>query len=349
MSGHKEFHAADGIGPFVAAENANARWQDRARANMEKYQVAPKTYDAASPNASAPSIEEGRLVIQPELARQIVTVLKYAGQRPAYHHHVALLSSAMQRDKWTGGGQIAFGRLPDGTLHLVNGQHRLLAVAESGTSQEFQVLIVDVSGAAELGALYYRFDVAARNRSLPEILNAAGTAEQHGLSKTMTRVAFEAVALLENGLCRPNYQTDPVIARDIDMRFEASRPWWLHAVAFEHLIEPSRAAIRQRLRTQGVVAVALATLRYQPERAELFWRGLAEDDGLRKGDPRRTLNMALADRHLGPSSHHARVILPANAWNAWFQGRSIGHIKAPADSKPKVLGTPYDGRERGGQ
>lgn len=305
---------------------------------------APK-YIAPKQSASTSMMMEGRQSVTPEMARTTVADLRYDGQRPAYHHHVALLSDAMQRGQWTAGTQIAFGRLPDGTMHLVNGQHRLLAVADSGTTQDFQVLIVDVANDDALASLYNHFDVIARNRSLPEVLNATGIAKTLGLTKSMTKATYEAVALLENDLRRPNYQIDPVGARSKDVRFELARQWWAFAIEYERLIEPATSSLKSKLLSQGVVAVGLATLRHQKEKATIFWRGLAENDGLRKGDPRRTLIQALYDRNLTKGNQEARIILPANAWNNWFQGKNATILKVFAESEPKLLGTPYGKRK----
>ncbi len=333
---------------LAGAQHANAQLAGRARAKKERDKVSASTYDHNLPNASTFSITEGKQAISPDMARHIVSELRYKGQRPAYQHHIALLSDAMQRGQWSPGMQISFGRLPDGTLHLVNGQHRLLAVADSGTTQNFNLQIMDVADGAELATLYNRHDVTALGRSLSQVLNATGIAEKLNISKGMTKATYEAVALLENGLRRPNYQTDPVKTRSPDARFEMARAWWQFAVKYEELLRPCAPALKSKLQSQSTVAVALATLRYQTEKAEVFWRGLAENDGLRKGDPRRALMVALYERSLNSGKVDARIILPANAWNNWYQGKSINTLKVFAESEPFLLGTPYVRRRTGG-
>lgn len=330
---------------IARTEHANARLADRALANTRDNKVAAPRYIAFEQHASTSTIVEGRQQISPELARSTMTNLRYDGQRPAYQHHVALLSDAMQRGQWTPGTQIAFGRLPDGTMHLVNGQHRLLALSDSGTTQEFQVLIVDVADEPALSALYNHFDVVARQRSLSEVLNATGIAKKLGLTKSMAKATYESVAILENGLRRPNYQVDPVGARSKDVRFELARQWWAFAIEYEQLIKPASVTLKTKLVGPGVVTVALATLRYQNEKATEFWRGLAENDGLRKGDARRTLIQALYDRNFAKGNQDGRIILPANAWNNWFQGKDALILKIFQGAEPRLLGTPYGRRK----
>ena len=296
-------------------------------------------------HARTSTITEGRQQFTPDLARSTVTDLRYEGQRPAYQHHIALLSDAMRRGDWTPGTQIAFGRLRDGTMHLVNGQHRLLALSDSGTTQDFQVLIVDVVDETALSHLYNHFDVITRKRSLAEVLNATGIGKTLGLSKTMLKATFEAVALLENGLRLPNFHTDPVGARSRDVRFELARQWWDFAIEYEKLIISAAPTLKVKLLSKGVVTVGLATLRYQNEKGMEFWRGLAENDGLRKGDARRTLIQALYERNFTKGNQEGRIILPANAWNNWFQGRDALILKLYQKAEPRLIGTPYNKRK----
>lgn len=348
LPGLNEVGAQAGIVPLPCAQHANAvPGKGTARVKKEREKMSAPICNHKLPNTSICLIAEGKQAISPDMARHIVSELRYRGQRPAYQHHIALLSDAMQRGQWSPGMQISFGRLPNGTLHLVNGQHRLLAVADSGTTQNFNLQIMDVADDAELATLYNRHDVTSLARSLSQVLNATGISERLNISKGMTKATYEAVALLENGLHRPNYQTDPVKTRSTDVRFEMARAWWEFAVKYEELLRSCAPALKTKLHNQGNVAVALATLRYQPEKAEVFWRGLAENDGLRKGDPRRALVVALYERSLNSGKFDARVILPANAWNNWYQGKNINTLKVFAESEPFLLGTPYVRRRTG--
>lgn len=288
-------------------------------------------------SASAP-ISEGRCKITPALAERVLSEMRYGRQRRIYQHHVVLLSDLMRRGQWTPGSQIAFGRL-GGRLFLVNGQHRLRGVAETGLAQEFQVLILDAKTDAELAALYHRFDVAARQRSIPELLNAADVAEKHGISKSMAKTVYDAAGFINAGFVRPNYQVDPVAARSIDARFDAAESWWGIARSYESIVNLGDNTARAKLRIPGVAAVAFVTLKHQEAKAREFWAGVAQDDGLRKGDPRKTLFKALTERNLRNGSIYVRSAVPATAWNAWFRGDSITFIRH--QDKVRILGTPY--------
>lgn len=288
-------------------------------------------------------IREGRLRIGPELAQRILSEALYKNQRKVYRHHVVLLADDMRRKRWTAGSQICFV-LFHGRLYLVNGQHRLHAVIESGEEIEFQILIEAADDEAQLAAIYYRFDRKQRARTTAEVLNAAGVAERFGLSKTAAKATFEAAGLISNGFRRANYQQDPLKARSDDLRLDAARAWWEFGAEYDRLIEPADKVTKGKLFSSGVVAVALVTLKYQQERAVSFWGGLAEDDGLRSGDPRKTLRRDLLNRSLSSGSPITPVQVPALAWNAFYAGRSLKIIKVYDEAAVRIAGTPFDGR-----
>lgn len=288
---------------------------------------------------------EGRRTIGPALAERALQEAHYDGQRKTYDHHVVLLADMMRRGKWSTGSQIAFARLGD-RLYLVNGRHRMRAVIEAQRDIEFQVLVVDVQTIEEVAGLYYHFDVATRTRGTTDILNAVGAAEAYGLSKGCSKAVYGAVALIGNGLVVPNYLHDPVRVRSVDHRLDAAKPWWPFGAQYERIIAPADGGVKKKLLRPGTVAVAMLTLKHQPEKAPVFWDSVARNDGLRRGDPRHTFLTDLMNRVVSSGAHAQTIIVPCAAWNAWFEGKTITHIKVTATSTPKLLGTPFDGRRR---
>lgn len=290
-------------------------------------------------------VKEGRLTIGPELARRILNEAPYERQRKCYAHHVELLADSMRRGAWTEGSQIAFAYYQN-RLHLVNGQHRMSAVIKSGRSNDFQVLIVPVDNETQLDELYYRFDVEQRKRSLSEVLNAAEVAQKHDLPKQVAKAVYEAAGLISNGLSRPDTQKNPVKARSVDARLSLANAWWPTAKKFNECIRPADKFMRQKLLRQGVTAVGLITLYYQEELAIPFWTGIAENDGLRKGDPRHTFIRDINNRALNQGSINQSVIVAGSAWSAYYEGRTIHHIKVRSDSVARIAGTPFSGERR---
>lgn len=289
-------------------------------------------------------ISEGRVTVGAPFAQCILENLNYSGQRRLYAPDVALYAEYMRQGKWTPGSQIAFGKLK-GRLYLVNGQHRLYAVVAYGYVVEFQVLVVDVADEAELATLYHRFDVNQRRRSAADVLAAADIQALRGVSKTLRNAVYGAVALLANGMARPNYTHDP-LARIVDVRLELAEAWAPEAVRYEAAIAGAFRDIKSKLRAQGVVAVGLVTMRHQPEAAEEFWHGVALQDGLSRDDPRAALGRDMLSRAWTQGSYLQPSISAAQAWSAYFAGKRLTRIHVHANARVRIAGTPFKGSPR---
>jgi hypothetical protein len=238
---------------------------------------------------------------------------------------------------------LAFGRL-DGKLVLINGQHRLRAVAETGIPAEFQVLILPCETEADLHILFHRFDVNTKLRSTTEILNSAGVAEQYDLSKSLARTVYLAGAHIANGFRSGANRLGPTAnpeTRGVDGKLKVAEPWWPIAVKYEAAIEDADHRLKRQLRVLGIVAVALVIMEAEPAKATEFWSGVVGDAN--KGDARRTLRDLLLSHNL---RNHASGLayasaLTATAWNAYREGRPLKVIKVLPDSEVPIGGTKY--------
>lgn len=290
-------------------------------------------------------LEEGRFVITPGIASQILERFNYQNQRRVEKTHVAKLAIEMKNGVWTEGSQIAFGVMPDQVIHLVNGQHRMHAIVESGASIEFQVLLVPVKTEAELHALYYRFDTVQRARSDSMVMRSTGIAEKFDISKDVSVHAFKAGICIAAGLKAVHgVHRDPAFGTP-DGKLDAIEQWWPVVKQYDDLIGPARGKIKRRLMNSQIMAVALVTLRYQPIRAAEFWSGVAKDDGLRKGDARKAMLTVLEDYNFKENTDSA-LIYTSHCWDAWFQGRTIQFVKATTNSVCAPLGTPFAPKRR---
>lgn len=331
--------------------NPGPHQQKDANAMVAPVLVKPNTLAAVPPifPVEAPDLRavlsEGRVAIGPALAQVILDDAHYEGQRPVHPHHVTLLAEDMRRDRWTPGSQLCFGRLHN-QIYLINGRHRMTAVVQAGREIEFQILVLDVASPEQLAALYYRFDRRQRGRSDAEVLSALGVAEAHHLTKRMTKTVFDGALIIGFEFQRPNYQLDPVAVRSDDARLEAASSWWKFGAIYERLIMAAPGKIKSKLYLGQVAAVAMVTIKHQPEKAEAFWGGLAKNDGLRRGDPRSTLITDLLTRPANVGGKLAAAIVAASAWGAFYEKREVQHLKVMEGSTVRIAGTPFDGRRR---
>lgn len=286
-------------------------------------------------------IGEGRLIVTPDLADQIIADMRYEGQRRLDLAHVAELAAALLRGAMAAGSQIAFVRYK-GKLYLINGQHRIHAVSRSRRPLEFQVLIVDCASEADIARHYFTFDRMAKHRSDGDVLASQRVASRYGISATMAKAVWAALPLIQHRFDRLEALQDPN-RRDDDLRLFQAEPWWSLAAEMQEILAVAPNHVRKRLVSSQGVSVSLVLLKHQPVAARAFLGGIAADDGLRRTDPRKALLIDLGRRRWVNGTLDGCLIL-SYAWNAYVEGRSIGHLKVVENARFRLAGTPFDGR-----
>lgn len=285
-------------------------------------------------------IAEGRVVVTPKMARQILDTCNYDGQRAVSKSHVAKLAVQMRNGAWMAGSQIAFGRVGHNDV-LVNGQHRLSAVIEYGAPVEFQFLVVPVADKNALHALYYSFDAVQRARSTEVILKSTGIADDLGISGRTARGAYVAGVIIALG-----FKPVAGVNRDAALgtpagRLEAIRPWWPYVQQYDRILSSNtEARLRLKLQDGGCMAVALVTIKEQPAKAEAFWRNVAMNDGLHKGQPERTFVDALMNASF-KGVERANTLVAASCWNAYYAGRTLKQVNMGGTKDCRIAGTSW--------
>lgn len=287
--------------------------------------------------------ETGVVYVAPGIAKRILAELNFPGQRPVDTGRVYGHRHAIIKGDWLEGHAITFALMSDGRIWLVDGQHRLTAISENDAPVPVTIRTVPVESEAEARHFYAGFDQKKSVRTDKQILDAVGIAKETGLSSKMTSAVYAAAPLLLNDL-EPLTGSANIKKRP-DMflqhnKLEIVQEWAKEAREYEQLIKSAKKGLLMALRATGVVAVALYTLRHQPATAKQFWSGLAENDGLRKNDPRSTLIDDLLTRTLATGSVRQRVQQPALAWNAFCEGRDLKIIKCIDGAAITLWGTP---------
>lgn len=284
-------------------------------------------------------IVEGEITINPQMAQTILDCMNYSRQRPIAKHHVKSIVDKMLSGAWIPGHSLNFAKI-NGSLILVNGQHRLQAIVECGCKQKFNVIITNAKTMDEVHKLYCTHDTGGRTRSLTEILTAAGVAQRTGLSNRATKALYESALLLETNFERVRYQNNTRV-RNHDYRIECAFKWAEEARAFSSAVAAADNHLKGKLFSQGIMAVGLATFKFQASRAEEFWKGLAEGVNLSTGDPRYAFARDLRNRPLSVGNSQQGERSAAVAWNAFFANRRLKIIKVFTDSSITIAGTPW--------
>jgi len=285
-------------------------------------------------------IKEGRLLVTPAVAKRILSDLNYVHQRDIEPPHVKVIGYLMQNRMWTQGSQLAFGRL-DGELHLMNGQHRLTAVVETGIPIEFQVLIVDVNTAEELHELYTRYDTTQRERKGGEVLNALNLPAQWGFSKSFANDVVGASVVIANGMRKPVYTRDPLLTSCHEFRVQLAESWWPIARELKELRRGADSDVSKRLFKAGFLSVMLVTMKHQPAKARVFWRRVMDNSGLVRETPEHTF-VNLVNRNSWKGDQDSCIAAAMLAWNAAYAGKKLVQIHPDGCKHRKVLGTPFE-------
>lgn len=291
-------------------------------------------------------LREGPVVISPSLAERILEETHFDGQRKTDPVYVQSHLESVNRGLWLR-SPIAFCKVGY-RYYLVNGKHRITMCSIGSRDLEFTITIHECKNIDEVISIYARYDTIARPRSKHQIINAYDLSGNMGVKSHIARAVYEAVPLLMNGLSPIFYQdekSDSMRAKmNIpDIRNEAARAWTRQAVEFQGAIEKAPARVKKTLTSSTATAVSLMILRHSREAALDFLTGVANDDGLRKGDPRKTLLEYIAE---GRNSTKRSVMWFGTPWNAFYNGETCKIIRCSINTPIKICGTPLDGRRR---
>jgi hypothetical protein len=282
----------------------------------------------------------------PEMAKIYLSFL-YKYQRNLRKDHVTFLASEMKRGNFTD-SKIDVGVLDGAERMLLNGQHTLNAIIESGVTLDLSVIEHYAQNEEDLKRLYETFDTQHR-RTYVDSMRVYELANELGM--TETAVSDLGAALV---WARCNFGIDKQVRNSITFqdRRNWSRFWKWEMNAVLDAIKPCERNVRTTILKQSVLSVALITMRYQPEKAFSFWRQVAWQDGLKQYDPRQTILRYLLTTVRSHQYDIEKTRAPdisravALAWNAYMEKRVWRYVLIRDRGKLMTLsGTPYNGNQ----
>lgn len=287
-------------------------------------------------------LEEGVINLSPLQMNRILQECAYEHQRPISERHMLVLADLMARGQWQAKSQIDFAVL-NGQFILINGYHRAYAQVRSGKTIQWSVAFHKAKSAADLRTLYFAFDTNIRIRGAREILRASEFADVHGLPKEMADTLYRAVPFIASGFATNPKDKKFLVEKSVDRRLALAAEYAKPAARYAACLEGIAAHRKAKFRGGAIAAVAIITFKYQNETAWRFWTGVANNDGLKRGDPRSALITDMLTRKVraGTADSFAPAMI---AWNAFFEEREIKLIKVLDSFKPCIEGTPFNGR-----
>lgn len=259
--------------------------------------------------------------VTPELAEHWLT--KNTHNRNIRLAHVRGLASDMKAGEWAWNGE-AIKFASDGTL--LDGQHRLAAVVESGTA--IKMLVVEnVKGAAQ-----HTMDTGSK-RTPGDMFRLRGEKNYNLLaSGTRGAIVWEAGRRLKDGSAMTVTNTQI-------LRYVEAHPEMRDYVAIAR-------RVTQSVPIPGSVVVLAVKLFYEidADDAEHFFARLVSDEGHYKGEPVYALRAILLQpksqsRISYTSDYKLAVII--KAWNKFRAGESVGLLVfRPGGASPEKFPVP---------
>jgi hypothetical protein len=243
--------------------------------------------------------------ITPQMAEEMLA--RNTHNRNLRHRVVSSYAADMAAGAWAEDGQsIKFAK--DGTL--LDGQHRLAAVAESGATVRMLVVRNLPLDAQE------NMDTQAK-RSFSDVLKLRGEDNYIPLAAAVRRVH-----LWELGIRRPGGNTTPTV-RQLLATLD-KYPWLRDTVR-------ATSTARAQLPIHGSI-ISLAHwlfVQIDPEDCEFFFARLVDGVGLADGDPIHVLRRTVIREMTAGTKLTETVVLAyvIKAWNAYREGRKIGLLK----------------------
>lgn len=280
--------------------------------------------------------------ITPAMATYWLENYHFDGQRKIKPAQVKMLASEMRAGRFKR-SEFRMGHV-NGQVMLSNGQHRLHAVLESGITIPASVYNFIGDGRADVADDYTYCDINSL-RTLAERVQSTDLLERTGMTYQNFNALCASLAPIIGGFTPSAYGSTLQVLRSAAVRQRAIEDYAGVANDYYDVIFGCDGYLGRTLRRKPIMAVGLITLGARPVKGTEFWKGTAENDGLRKGDPRHTLMRWLLsnDARTTPPMIQSRVV--ATAWNAFYEERTIHRFNLGDTSRPiKMLGAAhYDG------
>lgn len=287
------------------------------------------------------------VMITPVQAKALRESANFELQRPMNEGNITRLRIEMEEGRFIPGTPIYFAVLPDKSLLALNGNHTLSAITQLTGAVELTFIYEPVKTVQEAAAIYSRFDLH-RMRSWRDTLRAF-SAENMLSSSTVWTSAFAAACgtLIDNfrntPFSEPRNEATLQAIRNRDLRFKLMKGAQQAAELYVAAVGGTSNS-KMFFRRAAVMGVGIEIMRYQPSSGNEFFAKMAADDGLRVGDPERTLLRYLRENPTaGGLARQLQSKAVSSAWNAFFQNKRIEVLHPGAVKEVTLAGTPWNG------
>lgn len=284
------------------------------------------------------------ILVTPHRATEWLRIYRYPRQRDLSMPHVRELVFAMENKEFATATAIAFCRVHKGGMYLVDGQHRLAAVAESGIPQWFTMIIHPVPNMEAVDSFWDKFDIQLK-RTISQALKAHDLPKKLGISPAGMNyiVACYGPIVTEFSIANIKGARRPDLrSRDVRKRFVES---WINPAkdyleCFDPITRPSPIPwkLRNVSHINYIMGLGMITMRDQPSLALDFWMEVALGRETNGREPRRRLREAMLSWYKDHSINGPLMSRGvASAWNSFYKGIEMGSIDTSARRMKRML------------
>jgi hypothetical protein len=257
----------------------------------------------------------------------------YPFQRKIIKSNVIRLQREMEIGRFRSGTQIFIAVLPDGREWILNGYHTLTAIAEGGFTQRLSVFHKPIADEGEAAIIYSTFD-DMKKRTIRDVIRAHGSPVPEKIS-SIVGGAMRVIMLDFYHKSTERFQKEGLME-------VMTGEFWDGVHIYSEILESTKGEARRFLGLSAVGAVAIYTLKYQREKAYEFWVSVVRDDGLTQGQPEKALLTYLRNLKGVNDSRKSVCYATALAWNKFYKGISVEHLRAGSLTYFRIAGTPLE-------
>jgi hypothetical protein len=281
---------------------------------------------------------EGIQFVSSSVAKNWLDNFNYAFQRNIRSYHVASLANEIVQGRFREKTQINFCSFGD-SFHLVNGQHTLSAIVTANAPVLLSVIVTECKNEQEVADQFARHDTHL-TRQVADALFAHQVHEEFGVTKTQLQLMTAGCLYFAFMKGQMNVKAANQISNDTKLSLVREHG----GLAKDALMMVNGTTYGQAsfMTRKTSLASMMVTIQGDVDISKSFWTAIALDDGLKQGDPRKTL-LKLFNETITPGgrSFTAKKTIPdhmivkscACAWNSFYDRKNLSLIRADFQSK----------------
>lgn len=281
-------------------------------------------------------------VVTPAMAEEWLRDNRFIRQRPAMGRVVKRYASEMRRGEWgKSESKIVLGHLNDGVC-LLNGQHRMMAIVQSGTSQTFTVEHRYFDTNHDMDMAYALMDRGAK-RTAKHIIHALELSDTIGVPNHVLQHADASLRFILTGFAWRGGRGVSTLLDSPQSKERSLLRWQKEIYAYNSAFVGANRRVQMWFLRASVMSIALVTYRFSKEQAQGFWPRVCRNERLEPNTGEHRLYEFLASETVESKGEAVYCRHVINAWNAYYEERQLIRLYAKsATENVSIKGTPWN-------